>query len=95
MSFEQKLGISQSALAILRQTLAEDRIHDILMRTLAPPPTEDESTSPAGPTVVEKLWNTVQENIPSVKCIFKKDLALLKRIWLHCVEQACSSCTIS
>ena len=63
MSFERKLGISQSALAILRQTLAEDRIHDILMRTLAPPPTEDENSPPAGPTVVEKLWNTVQENL--------------------------------
>ena len=62
-SFQEKLGISQSALAILRQSLSESRIHDILMRTLAPPPTEDETTSPTGPTVVKKLWNTVQENL--------------------------------
>lgn len=62
-SFEDKLVISQSALAILRQCLSGNRIHDILMCTLAPPPTEDENTQPTGPTVVQKLWNTVQENL--------------------------------
>ena len=62
-SFEDKLVISQSALAILRQCLSGNRIHDILMCTLAPPPTEEENTQPIGPTVVQKLWNTVQENL--------------------------------
>jgi len=62
-TFGDKLGISQSALAILRQCLSGNRIHDILMCTLAPPPTEDESAPPMGPTVVQKLWNTVQENV--------------------------------
>ena len=63
--FDDKLGLSQSALAVLRQSLPGDRIHDILMRTLAPPPTEDENAPPPGPTVVQKLWNTVQENLSS------------------------------
>jgi chromosome segregation ATPase len=63
--FDDKLGLSQSALAVLRQSLSGDRIHDILMRTLAPPPTEDENAPPPGPTVVQKLWNTVQENLSS------------------------------
>jgi hypothetical protein len=62
-TFKDKLGISQSALAVLRQNLSRDRIHDILMRTLAPPPTEDEDAPPIGPTVVQKLWNTVEENL--------------------------------
>jgi hypothetical protein len=62
-NFKDKLGISQSALAVLRQNLSKDRIHDILMRTLAPPPTQDENTPPIGPTVVQKLWNTVEENL--------------------------------
>jgi hypothetical protein len=62
-TFEDRLGISQSALAVLRQSLSGDRIHDILMRTLAPPPMEDENAPPIGPTVVKKLWNTVQENL--------------------------------
>ena len=62
-TFKDKLGISQSALAVLRQNLSRDRIHDILMRTLAPPPTEDENAPPIGPTVVQKLWNTVEENL--------------------------------
>jgi len=63
--FDDKLGISQSALAVLRHTISGDRVHDILMRTLAPPPTEDENAPPPGPTVVQKLWNTVQENLSS------------------------------
>lgn len=63
--FDDKLGLSQSALAVLRQSLSRDRIHDILMQTLAPPPTEDESIALSGPTVVQKLWNTVQENLTS------------------------------
>jgi len=62
-TFKEKLGISQSALAVLRRSLSGDRIHDILMRTLAPPPTEDENAPLNGPTVVQKLWNTVQENM--------------------------------
>jgi len=61
--FDDKLGTSQSALAVLRETLSGDRIHDILMRTLAPPPTLDENAPPPGPTVIQKLWNTVQENL--------------------------------
>jgi len=63
--FDDKLGLSQSALAVLRQSLSGDRIHDILMRTLAPPPTEDENAPPPGPTEIQKLWNTVQENLIS------------------------------
>jgi chromosome segregation ATPase len=61
--FDEKLGLSQSALAVLRQTLSGEAIHDILIRTLAPPPMEDDDSPPTGPTVVHKLWNTVQENI--------------------------------
>lgn len=61
--FDEKLGLSQSALAVLRQTLTGESIHDILIRTLAPPPMEDDDSPPPGPTVVHKLWNTVQENL--------------------------------
>ena len=61
--FDEKLGISQSALAVLRHNLSGDTIHDIMMRTIAPPPTIDEDAPPPGPTVVQKLWNTVQENL--------------------------------
>lgn len=63
--FDEKLGLSQSALAVLRHALSGEAIHDILIRTLAPPPTEDDDSSPPGPTVVQKLWNTVQENLAS------------------------------
>jgi hypothetical protein len=62
-NFDEKLGLSQSALAVLRQTLSGETIHDILIRTVAPPPMEDDNSPPPGPTVVHKLWNTVQENL--------------------------------
>ncbi|KAG7345034.1 putative Crp/Fnr family transcriptional regulator [Nitzschia inconspicua] len=58
-TFDEKLATSQAALAVLRHTLSGDAIHDILMRTIAPPPTEDVDGPRAGPTVVQKLWATV------------------------------------
>jgi chromosome segregation ATPase len=62
-NYAQQLGISQAALHVLRTTLTGDSIHQVLLHTLAPPPQEDENAPPPGPTVVEKLWNTVAENL--------------------------------
>lgn len=62
-TFDEKLATSQAALAVLRHTLSGDAIHDILMRTLAPPPMEDDDAPPPGPTVVQKLWRTVQSQL--------------------------------
>jgi hypothetical protein len=56
---DERLGLSQAALAVLRQVLDADRIHQILLHTLAPPPQDAEEEKDAGPTVVQKLWNTV------------------------------------
>lgn len=60
-SYQEKMGTSQAALAVLRKVLNGDRIHKLLLHTLAPPP-EGEG-NPPGPTVVQKLWNTVVENL--------------------------------
>jgi hypothetical protein len=67
-SLDQKLGISQAALAVLRSILDSNRIHEILLHTLAPPPMMEESEEgvekpPPGPTVVQKLWNTVEGHL--------------------------------
>eukprot|EP00980_Cylindrotheca_fusiformis_P000847 scaffold221_cov120-Cylindrotheca_fusiformis.AAC.8 len=59
-TYEEKMGTSQAALAVLRKILDGDRIHELLLHTLAPPPEEG---APSGPTVVQKLWNTVVENL--------------------------------
>lgn len=60
-SIQEKMGISQAALAVLRQVLNTERIHELLLNTLAPSPVL-EGEAP-GPTVVQKLWNTVAENL--------------------------------
>lgn len=63
---QERLGLSQTALAVLRRTLSSDRIHDTLMRTLAPPPVvDDDGDAPPPPdfTVVQKLWSTVLESL--------------------------------
>jgi hypothetical protein len=60
-NYQEKMGTSQAALAVLRNILDGDRIHELLLHTLAPPP-QEEGDSP-GLTVVEKLWNTVVENL--------------------------------
>eukprot|EP00934_Nitzschia_sp_Nitz4_P001698 Nitzschia sp. Nitz4//scaffold160_size51814//6417//15104//NITZ4_006908-RA/size51814-augustus-gene-0.69-mRNA-1//-1//CDS//3329537839//1698//frame0 len=65
-SLLQRMGISQAALAVLRNVLAPDRIHEILLHTLAPPPMSEEKDNPMnapGPTVIQKLWNTIAENV--------------------------------
>ncbi|CAJ1953476.1 unnamed protein product [Cylindrotheca closterium] len=59
--YKGKIATSQTALSVLRKTIDTDRVHELLLHTLAPLP-EDEG-APAGPTVVEKLWNTVVENL--------------------------------
>ena len=60
-TYFEKIGLSQAALAVLRQTLYRERIHGLLLHTLAPPP--EEEGVPPGPTIVQKLWNTVVENL--------------------------------
>ena len=76
-NYGQQLGISQAALHVLRTTLTGDSIHQVLLHTLAPPPEEDdnENAPPPGPTVVEKLWNTVAENLapPAADSVVDKD----------------------
>jgi chromosome segregation ATPase len=68
-TLDDKLAISQAALAVLRHTLSGDVIHATLMRTLAPPPIpdDDENAKPPGPTEIHKLWGTVTENLPVEK----------------------------
>jgi hypothetical protein len=61
-TYQEKMGTSQAALTVLRNTLNGERIYELLLHTLAPPPQEEEG-SPPGPTVVQKLWNTVVENL--------------------------------
>ena len=63
MNHDERMGISQAAVAVLRRTLTTDRIHELLMNTLAPPPVQDEMAPPPGLPVVKKLWNTVAENL--------------------------------
>jgi DNA repair exonuclease SbcCD ATPase subunit len=67
-SVKEKLGLSQAALHVLRQTLGKERIHEYLLHTLAPPLLLEEEAggvvAPPGPTVVQKLWNTVSEHLP-------------------------------
>jgi chromosome segregation ATPase len=60
------LGISQAALSVLRNILDESRINELLLHTLAPPPVDEDESNPQpapGPTVVQKLWNTVAQNL--------------------------------
>ena len=57
---KSKMGLSQAALYVLRQTLTPKEVQDILTHSLAPP-TDGE---PA-PTAVTKLLNTVFENLES------------------------------
>jgi chromosome segregation protein len=61
--WEAKLGMSQAALHVLRQTLPEDEAREILTHTLAPPMHSDDDDKPPVPTVVQKLLNTVFENM--------------------------------
>ena len=62
-TLREKLGISQAALHVLRNTLTGDKIHQVLLHTIAPPVDQDEDVPPPGPTVIQKLWNTVAENM--------------------------------
>ena len=60
---QEQLGISQAALHVLRRTLSGETIQQLLLHTLAPPldETDDSSSQPPGPTVIQKLWNTVAD----------------------------------
>jgi len=74
---KERMGCSQSAIHVLRHILDPDRIHTLLLYTLAPPPSllsqDDENDNDGGeqkreplpppPTVVQKLWNTVSEHL--------------------------------
>ena len=63
-SFSDKLGLSQAALHVLRKTLPQDRAMEIVMHSLAPPMSQD-SLLEQPPTCVQKLLNTVMENVSS------------------------------
>jgi chromosome segregation ATPase len=60
--FKEKLGLSQSALHVIRRTLSDEVAKETVMHTLAPPTSSDETSEPE-PSVVLKLLNTVMENV--------------------------------
>jgi hypothetical protein len=57
---EAKLGVSQSALHLLRQTVSPEQAQEMLLNTLAPPLTEDETPDL---TPVQRLLITVENNL--------------------------------
>ncbi|CAB9510979.1 Inherit from KOG: Kinesin family member [Seminavis robusta] len=71
-SLMEKMGISQAALHVIRQTVSVESANQMLMYTLAPPMTmgdEDGGNTPPPPTVVHKLLNTVAENLTATEGI--------------------------
>lgn len=73
--FEEKSGISQSALHVIRQTLSDDAANKIVMHTLAPS-TSDDSIG-TEPTVITKLLNTVLENLNGDNDLDRRKINLL------------------
>lgn len=75
-TLEEKMGISQAALHVIRKTLGAKTANQMLMHTLAPPMTMDDDDDDGQgepqlppPTEVHRLLNTVAENLappPSV-----------------------------
>lgn len=71
ISLQEKLGLSQAALCVIRTTLPEDQAKEIVLHTLAPPMSSSTSPTAEGeqpelpppPTIVQKLLNTVLENL--------------------------------
>ena len=62
----EKLSISLAALHVLRQSLTPDQTHEILLATVAPPLEHDQdpaSSSTPEPTAVQKLLNTLFDNL--------------------------------
>ena len=57
-NWDEQLGLSQAALHVLRRTVSVDTAAQVVMHTLAPPMDGD-----PGPTVLQKLLNTVVENV--------------------------------
>jgi len=68
-TLEEKMGISQASLHVIRQTITAETASQMLMDTLAPPMSIDDGNGEGGrpqvppPTVVHKLLNTVAENL--------------------------------
>jgi hypothetical protein len=73
--FGEKLGLSQSALHVIRKTLPDDAAKEILMHTLAPPTSDDFADS--DPTVVRKLLNTAVENLTGGSDFDRRKINLL------------------
>lgn len=60
-TLDEKRGLSQSALHVIRQMLTDEMSNKIVMHTLAPPMSTDAPETE--PTVVAKLLNTLLENL--------------------------------
>ena len=72
-TFKGKLGLSQAALHVLRETLPPDRAKEIVMHSLAPPM---ETEGPPSPTCVQKLLNTVLENVSATDHLERRKINL-------------------
>ena len=72
--FVDKLGLSQAALYVLRKTLPPEQAKEIIMHTLAPPMSQESTEQP--PTCVQKLVNTVLENIKSTDDLERRKINL-------------------
>ena len=62
----EKLALSQSALHVIRRTLAPARAQEMLLHTLAPPPDDSENTTTtmsAEAEIIHRLVNTVSGNL--------------------------------
>lgn len=83
-SLDERTKLSQSALHVIRQTLSKESAQEMLMHTLAPP-MQDESvdggakSSEPVVTVVQKLLNTVFENLVPPSEEILKDKAAKER----------------
>jgi len=71
----QKIGLSQSALHVIRQLVTDEMANEIVIHTLAPPISTDALETE--PTVVLKLVNTVLENVESAEKNERRETTLL------------------
>jgi hypothetical protein len=69
-TLDEKMGLSQAALHVIRQTISPELANQMLMHTLAPPmedlsEEQDEGAVPKPPalTAVQKLINTLSDNL--------------------------------
>ena len=81
--FEEKLGLSQSALHVIRRTLSDDAAKEILMHTLAPPTSQDFAESE--PTVFQKLLNTAVENLKGRSGLHQRTINLVGSLGSLCL----------